>query len=385
MNKYFTKALLVVTALLLTTTVLSAQDRDVDFDGGSIQIVAVEGNRTTREGKTFNGDFFYGGKDIEYSGRADDIYLMSRRVNFSGNSTGSLWAFGNKVQISGVVEGNLHSAGNDFKIAGHIKETAFIGGDSILITPEAVIDGTLIVAGRTIEISGLLNNGLLGGGGEIIIDAPVTGNVTVNTGKLIITERGSISGNLTYDSKEEISDREKARVGGVVKFDILEDFDKGFDEDFGSFFVFIACSIVIATLLIAGLLILLLPGVKTLFSKSRDGKEIGKTLLWGLIPLFVYPLAVIVTIPLFPLSIALGLALFPLAALVTIMGLALSGKFLFSLFKWKNDNLLLQYLLAVGIYIVLSLIPFIGCLIGLAVTALGSGLLISRVFKADFS
>ncbi len=223
---------------------------------------------------------------------------------------------------------------------------------------------------------------------ELIIDGPVKGNVTVKVGKLIITENGSISGTLTYDSKKEISEKEKARVNGLVKYDVIEDFDKGFfmnfDKDFGKSFGIIAGLLFFVAFAISGLLILLLPGVKTIFEKNKDGKEIGKTALWGLIPLFIYPVAVIVTIPLFPLSIALGLAAFPLLGIATVLGLALLGKFLFTLFNWKNNSLLLQYLLAFGIFALISLIPFVGCLLGLAVTALGSGLLIGRVFQTDF-
>ena len=90
------------------------------------------------------------------------------------------------------------------------------------------------------------------------------------------------------------------------------------------------------------------------------------------------------TIPLFPLSIALALAAFPLMGLTTILGLVFSGQFLFTLLKWENDNLFLQFLAAFAIFSILVLIPYAGVPVMLAVAAAGSGLLIGKIFKTDF-
>jgi cytoskeletal protein CcmA (bactofilin family) len=369
----------VLLILLFAATGIITAETFAD-DAGSIYMSFTEEKDSLLENSEFKGDYISGRENIVFSGLADDLYLFSKSVDFQGSSTGALSAFAKNIDISGIVGNNLHSIGNSVRITGHILETAFIGAQDIVIAEEAVLDGTLISGSSTLHIIGKLNNGLVAGAGEIIIDGPVAGDVQVRTGNLIITERGSISGDLTYSSNVEISSKEESRVKGLVKYEFKKEIEK---KDF-SIFIIILSILFILTLMISGLLILLLPGVKLLYKRNRENASYGKTLLWGLIPLFIYPVVLLVTLPLFPLSIALGLALLPLLGLTTILGLTLAGQLLFKQLKWEKDNIYLQFLMAFAIFILLSLIPFVKVLFILAVSAMGSGLLISKLFNTDF-
>jgi len=351
-----------------------------ETDAGSIFINFEEEDSDLFFSKTISDDYLAGGNNISFSGIADDLYLMGRNIDFDGESKGGLLALGDSLEIKGIVTKNLHSAANSVRITGHVQETAFIGAESIVISEGAVVDGTLFSGSNTIHVIGQLNNGLIAGAGEVMIDGPVKGDVNVRTGKLIITERGSIDGNLTYGSNGEISEKEKARVTGFVKYEVDETIDeKGFSK-----FCIIASIIFFITICVSGLLLLLLPGVRSLFEKDREAASYGKTLLWGLIPLFIFPVAVLVTIPLFPLSVALGLSTFPLMGLTLLLGLAFAGQLLFKVFKWENNSIYLQFLLGFGIFLLLAFIPYVKVLVYLGVAAMGAGLLISRIFKTDF-
>ncbi len=391
MNKSIKKIALVLLALFISSTMLVAEDMnediDLDFDAGSIYIRGSEESGTVTQDHDIEDDYFFGGQRVEFKGSGDDLYLFGETIDYSGTSTGSILACSNTLNISGVVGQNFHGGANTVNITGKIMETAFIGANTIVIGPEAVIDGTLIVGCNIINIYGELNNGLLAAAAEVIIDGPVNGDVNVKVGKLVITERGSINGNLKYDSERELSESEKGRISGSIEYDKSDmrgdDIAKGIGAGLVGFFI-IAKIIAFISLIVAGLLILLLPGVKSVITEKRNRKSYGKILLWGLIPLCIYPVVVLVTIPLFPISIALGLAVFPLIAVTTILGLALTGQFLFGLFKWKNENVFLQFLFAYGIYVVLSIIPVIGVLSAIALAAAGSGLIISKLFKVKF-
>jgi len=353
-----------------------------EFDAGSIFVnfadeKADDGDLFFK--KSISDDYLAGGKNISFSGIADDLYLMGRRINFDGESKGGMVVFGDSVELNGIIAKNLHGAANNVRITGHVQETAFIGAESIIISEDAVVDGTLFSGSNTLHVIGQLNNGLIAGAGEVLIDGPVKGDVNVRTGKLIITERGSIDGDLTYGSNGEISESEKARVTGIVKYKIDDKIDK---KDFSKFCIIVSI-IFFVTICISGLLLLLFPGVKSLFDKDRKVAGYGKTLLWGLIPLFIFPVAILVTIPLFPLSIALGLATFPLMGLTLLMGLALAGQLLFKVFKWENNSIYLQFLFAFGIFLLLALIPYVKVLVYLGVAAMGAGLIIGRLFRTD--
>lgn len=378
MNKKFITACLFIVLFMSSASNLSAED--LNFDAGSIYISANEEKESVFESRNFDGDYFAGGKIISFSGIADDLYLMGQSINFSGESSGGMIAFGETVELNGMVAKNLHSIGDSVRITGHVLETAFIGADNIVISEDAVLDGTLLSGASSLHIMGQLNNGLLAGAGEIIIDGPVKGDVNVRTGKLTITERGSIQGNLIYGSGKKISAEESARIKGTVKYELK---DKIKTTGFRTFRI-VASIIFFLAIAVSGLLLLLFPGVKSLFTQERDPRSYGKTLLWGLIPVFIFPVVIMITFPLLPLSIALGLSVFPLMGLTVLFGLALAGQLLFKLFKWENNSIYLQFLLAFAFFVLLVLIPFVKVLVLLAVCATGAGLIISKLFKTDF-
>jgi cytoskeletal protein CcmA (bactofilin family)/uncharacterized membrane protein (GlpM family) len=369
---------LMVIMTFSATAFLTAES--MDFNAGSIYITGEEEESSIVESKNIDGDYFWGGFRMDFSGKADDLYLMGRHIDFEGMSDGTVTIFGDTIKIDGVIGNNLHSAGSDLRVSGTVSDTAFLAGQDITIADGAVVEGTLLSGSNTLHILGQLNNGLLAGAGEIIIDGPVKGDVNVRTGKLIITERGSIDGNLIYGANSFITEEEKGRVSGTVTFEETKEIDK---EAFSTF-RFVACLLFTIGLAVTGLLFLLLPVSRKIFSGEREFRSCGKTALWGLIPLFVYPVAIVFTIPLFPLSLALLLAGFPLWLLTTIMGLTLAGKLLFKAFGWEKDNRFLQFLLAFAAFTILTLIPYLGFLIGLAVTALGAGQMIRSTFQTEW-
>ena len=378
MKKMIIVYYLMVIMTFSVTVFLTAESKD--FNAGSIYMIGEEEGSSVMESKEIDGDYFWGGFRMDFSGKADDLYLLGRYIDFEGESDGSVTIFGDTIKIDGLVGNNLHSAGNDLRISGTVSDTAFLAGQDITIADSAVVEGTLFSGSNTLHILGQLNNGLLAGAGEIIIDGPVKGNVNVRTGKLIITERGSIDGNLTYGANSIITKEEEGRISGNVLF--VENKEK--DKDSFSKFRFVASLIFTIGLVITGLLFLLLPISRKIFSREREFKSCGKTALWGLIPLFIYPIAIVFTIPLFPLSLALFLGGFPLWLLTTIMGLTIAGDLMFKAFGWQKDNRYLNFLLAFAAYTILLLVPYLGFLVGLAVTALGAGQMIRSTFQTQW-
>lgn len=351
-----------------------------NFDTGSLYIDANEDTADINFYREIVDDFFARGNVISFSGVADDLYLIGRKIFLTGSTTGGATTFGETIVIDGEVNKNLHSGGKSVKITGTIKETAFIVANNITISEGAVIHGTLISGASIIHILGKLNSGLIARAGEIIIDGPIVGNVNVKTGKLIITERGSITGNLNYGSNREISVNEKERVTGNVTF---EEHDQFRPDKFSKLFVTFTILFYLG-LIISGLLLLLLPGIKALSVKALEPVGYLKTMLWGLIPIFIFPVLLLVTIPLFPISIALGLSVFPLFWICTIIGLIFTGQLLFKLFGWGDKSIFFKFLLAVVLYIILVQIPFIKILIMLAIVAIGAGTILSKLFKTEF-
>jgi cytoskeletal protein CcmA (bactofilin family) len=381
--KKLTAVLTIVLILFLGLVSVSAQNSRLD--AGTIEIEYNEENDDITSSGIFLNDYFAAGENLFFSGNADDLYLFGKRINYEGRSKGGMIAFAESIEIKGIVSKNLHSAAKSIRVSGNINETAFLAARNIVVGKEAVVGGTLISASKNLHIIGKLENGLIAAAGEIIIDGPVSGNVDIRAGKLIITERGLIDGNLSYSSSMKISEIEKGQITGTVNYKVKKaNGENAIDKKDIIIFFITAAAFFFLSICVTGLLLLLLPGIKSLFEKEEKNIAYLKTLLWGLLPLFIYPVAVIITLPLLPLSIALILALFPLLGLTIILGLTLGGKFLFKTFKWKSKNVYLQFLFAFALFMVLSLIPFVNILTFIAVSAMGAGIILSKLFKTRF-
>lgn len=354
-------------------------DKKLDLAVGSVRI-NIDKNSNFEMDESFAGDVVSAADHASFKGTGDDLYLMGETVAFSGRATGSVTALGETVDIHGDIANNLHAAGKSIRLTGQIGETTFLGAADIVVAESAVVGGTLLAGANDLHIIGQLKSGLLAGAGKIVIDGPVTGDVNVRTGKLTITERGSIQGNLTYGASQEISPSERARVSGEVTFKadaVIDEEESSASSILGKVWFFL-------TIIASGLLLLLLPAVRSALNREREPASYGKALLWGLIPIFIYPVAILFTIPLYPLAIALALALFPLIWLTTLIGLALAGQFLFKVFKWENKPVFLQFIFACVLFGLALLIPFAKVLFIIAVSALGAGLMIGRLFKQEF-
>lgn len=375
MKKLLNLKTLLGVLFLTTLTLIAAETEKVE--AGSIVFHYDEQNGDITESGKLEKDYFAGGETLSFTGMGDDVYLMGSLLNFDGTSENSLIALGNTVEITGNVGNNTYSAGNTVRVSGTLNDTAFLAGEHIIISKEAVVEGTLLSGSNTLHIMGPLNNGFISGAGEIIIDGPVTGDVRAYTGKIIITERGSVTGNLIYSAKSELTPEEASRITGTITF---QDEDH-LDEAGLTKFAIIAVVIFFLSLLVSGVLLLFLPGLKALFSEGEI--NFGKTALWGLIPVLVFPVITLFAIPLFPLSIAMGLAIFPLMGLTTIFGLALAGKLLFNKLG-RDKNVHICFLAAFGIYVVVSLIPVIKVFAILGVMALGAGMILMKLFKVRF-
>jgi len=191
MKKMIFAYYLMVIATFSTTAILTAES--IEFNAGSINIAGSEEDASVVESRNFDGDYLRGGLRINFKGVADDLYLMGRTIEFGGVSKGALTVLADSVRIDGQVGNNLVSAAGDIFISGKVADTAFLAAEDIIVADDAVVEGTLLSGSSTLHIMGELKNGLLAGAGEIIIDGPVSGNVNVRTGKLIITDRGSVS------------------------------------------------------------------------------------------------------------------------------------------------------------------------------------------------
>jgi hypothetical protein len=346
------------------------------------------------ENSSFDSDYLFYGNELDFSGSADDLYFFGEKLNFTGDTNSSLTAFGKEIVINGKVKNNLMTGGISVNVFGEIDDTAFISGKNIEIQKNSIINGTLFIAGKNIILSGTVNGDVIIAGADFTIDGVINGDMRVYTGKINITNNGTVNGNLKYQSENELSKEEKSRIKKSIEFNkssrIAKKFNHVKEKDFDRFCkigFFIFKFFILITFIISGLLILLLPIMKNI-EEERSSKRFWLSSLWGLLPILIFPAIVFlffmfgITIPLAFLIILSG---FPLLILSKILGVTMFGQYLFKKFKWNKSNRLLWFLFGLIFYAILNFIPFIAFISMIFFSSLGWGNIIEVLFNKKLS
>jgi hypothetical protein len=342
------------------------------------------------ESGIFNEDYLFLGNELTFSGEAEDLLFLGKRLTFDGKTKLGLLTACQHLIFSGASGNGIIAGGMDVVIDGIITGNSYIGCKSFTMSDVAVVDGNLFVGCAKLAIDGKLNGDLYAGAGEIAINNEIHGNVTVYGGRIIFGKNGKITGNLVYSTKEKLDNDASAKVTGTVKFDERRKHDM---EDWYSFVGFmksagfLICFGLWISFVIVGSLLLFLPAFRKLDAK-RSERTFWRTSLWGLIPVLMYPAAIIlcfILIVTIPFAFVLMLAFVPLFFIANIIGTTLAGKYLITKFKWKVEKRHYQFLIGALAGAILSVIPVVNFLSFIFISALGWGVYISFLFTKDLT
>jgi cytoskeletal protein CcmA (bactofilin family) len=343
-----------------------------------------EGIRT--ESGVINDDYLFMGSDLHFSGEAEDLYFLGKSLTFTGKTKLGVFAACQKLIASGRAGNGIMAAGGDIVVDGAVASSSFIGCKSFTLSDVGAMNGDLFAGCATLTMNGRLTGDLHAAAGKIVINNVINGNVTAYGGRILFGEKGKINGNLRYSTKETLGEADLKKVTGAVTLDKnvrWDSFDKFKKSPFGFFFGF---GLFLSYIVIASLL-LLVPAFGKLDGR-QPAKEFWRTALWGLIPVLMYPAAVLVCFILvitIPLAVMLLLAAAPIFFTATVIGTTLIGKFLAATFGWKTERRHLHFLIGVPAGIILSIIPFVNFLVFIFTSALGWGVYLSFLFRKDLA
>ncbi|MBT4262946.1 MAG: hypothetical protein HN580_20060 [Deltaproteobacteria bacterium] len=336
----------------------------------------------------YEEDYLFAGESLEFKGEARDLFFFTEQIDFSGTSILALTGLAREIDVTGNVNNGVKVGGRTIKINGNVKGTSFLGGEKVTFGQSSQTTGDTFVLGRKVTVSGKHRGDFYAGAAEISIQNEIKGDVTVHAGEFEIPEQGRIIGNLTYHSDQELSAEEASRVTGEIKFEKKEGgpFHDNFSDRFFSKSIWFVLLFKFS-FIVFGLLVLLFP-VNKLLERQYTRKEIQSHSLWGLIPLFVYPSAFLVSIVLLitlPLAVALLLAFMPIVFVTKTLGITIIGGYLAKRFNFRSTSRYLYFLIGVILYSLLSLIPFVGFLLLVFVTSIGCGLILSALFNKQLA
>lgn len=349
---------------------------------GAVELKMNDDNFT--ETSNYQEDYMYLGESLEFKGETEDLFFAGEELDFTGISTGGIMAVGEELKIAGKIANGLIAAGRFININSSINSTNMLAAEKIIVHPDSQINGDSFMAGRIVKIEGEVEGDAYISAAEIFIDNTIKGDLKVYAGQLKISEKGKIIGNLSYKSDHELSDEEKTRVTGTINFEQSDNanfFENDIDDSFldSSLFSFIFK----LSFIVCGLLFLLFPITKYL-EQPFTHKNLVFNALWGLIPMFIYPTAIILLIILIitlPLSLAMILGFLPLVFITKTIGVTMLGSFISNSFNLNTNNRFVYFLIGALIYSALSFIPFFGFLLLLIVSSIGFGVLMAATIR----
>jgi len=334
----------------------------------------------------------------------DDLYVAAETIIIDGTVNGDLWAAGYTVTINGIVNGSVMAAGMTININGDIThavravaETINIDGDvggdvitgcgNVNIASTARVGGDLLFGADIAGIDGPIEGNIKGSGREVTISNGVNGNIELEVESLTILSTANIGGDLSYTSEDEADIQSGAQIAGATTHKLPE-VKKDEAKVFPFVLFFGAMSKVISFLmaLVTGLIIILLAPRRLTSIAEAIGSRPRPSAGWGALIVFVTPIAAIsvcFTIIGIPVGI-IALVLYGIALYVAQIPVGLFiGRLIIGRFRVVEGKAIMVGALAIGLAILklLSLIPYFGVVVGVAVVIFGLGAVVAAERK----
>lgn len=174
-------------------------------------------NITVADKEEAEGDFYGIGSVANISGAvAGDAHVVAGRVSIRGSVASDTLAVGVVATVDGEVGDDLRMIGDDVTIAGHVHGDLLVIARSLTILKEAKIDGDVIFFGQSGTFSGEIGNDVFGRVNDLRLDGKVGGAVEVSVGALTLGDKAAVTGNIQYESADDIVRAPNAAVTGEI-------------------------------------------------------------------------------------------------------------------------------------------------------------------------
>jgi hypothetical protein len=319
----------------------------------------------------------------------DDLYAAAGTTTINGSVNGNVIVAGGTITIAGSVSKDVMVAGGTVTISGHVGGSIRAAVGTLTLT--GPVAGDLVVAGGTVDVGsgGTIGRDLVLAGGTATISAPVTRNVLMNSGTLTLRsdvggnltgrvdhlrlDAAKIGGNLDYTSDNQVDLVNGARVAGTTTQHRPPATNAG-----SGFLGWLRALIGILAL---GLIFLfLLPrlsgrSIDTLRAEPWASLGIGAAIVVAtpIVAVVVFIIGLLIG------GWWIGLLMIPLWILVCAIGYVVTsflvGRLLFAQVGWGSYHDVLALAAGLLVLAILTVIPLLGWLIGLAAVVLGVGAL----------
>jgi len=331
-----------------------------------------------REIDTLHTDVFSGCRILDVNGNVDgDVFAGCEQITVEGNVKDDVIAGCRVLTVTGTVGDNVIGFAQTIVIDGMVHGDVLAFGGRVRITERAKINGNVYVGAGEFKFEGGQIGGFLkGGAGDANLEGRVNGKVELEVGDIYFGPDYFAKGGTKLKLHKPIEEYEVKHMPKDLEVIVKhENFLAGAMFFFWSLFA----------LLIVGMVIVALfrnfSRDYLTFAKTQLGKNIG----YGILLLLLTPIAIFILAVLI-LTIPISLILLALYLVLIYLGMAFAalyvGDFVMSFFRKEvtNNGLFLSMLVGVVIVSLLCAVPFIGALFGFIIVSFGMGSLVNYIW-----
>lgn len=300
---------------------------------------------------------------------------------------GDLYAAAGTIRIDGVVTGDLVVAGGDVDVAGTVGGDLLVGAGSVDVS--GVVEGDIRAGVGRLSLPGTVSEDLIIGAGQVSIGGRVGGDVVFGSGQMNLS--GSVDGDLTgqtgaYSNTGTVEGIEDVTIDQGAADDVRPSPVASAVGSFASLFLLglaliwltkrrldlILSGIVDSPGAVIGAGVVFVVGLIAVpLAATIAGAIIAILFAWLGLDLLV-GLTVALLVLVWVLTVVIGVVMLGAIAPITF------GTWVASLVVPANTPLYLTMAAGVLILVLVGLVPFLGAVVGLVVTVVGSGAWVRR-------
>ena len=346
------------------------------------------------------GDAYLAGQTVQIDSPIEgDAVIASGKVDIDATISEDLIIAGDSVAVNKDIGDDVRIAASNVTIKGKVKGDVIVFAQTLIIDKDATISGDIIAFVSQLKLDGIVKGNIKVASENTTITGEVQGDSNIRTADF--TLEGKLGGKTTFTASKTVNISEASRFGGNVIYGFTKELDlkpnlsEGVKTTFDAellkdktdekdvakkvFSGFLVWEVLSAALVIGLIFNFNKKFIQKAVKRVSNWEEGFRAFTYGAL-LFFIPIAIIILLII--TIIGIPLALFTLFAYISLIVFSqaiasiVTAQWLHKSYQFgKNDWQI--YFIALGIYVVLSLLawlPMLGFVVGLAVvyTSLGA-------------
>jgi len=304
-----------------------------------------------------------------------DLLCMAQTVTINAPVSGDVLCAAQSVTVNNSVNGIIRCLSQNMMLNGMVGRNVMSLAQQLTMSDKGTVSGELTSWAQSMMLDGTIQHGVMGGGEHVTLNGRVNGPVNVQVSSLTVGKTASIGGDLTYTGKQEAIVEPGSSIMGMVQRREPKQETRTESKRTPEGFL---------SKLIKGIIIHAFIGTIVLYFFSTFAQKVVTQLNGDGVQNVIKGVLVVVVTPVVLILIALTIIGIPITILgfivwgfllvisQTLVSLAVGQKVMEQQLT-KKSSLYLPMLTGVIIVQFVVSIPFVGGLISLVATAVGSG------------